>query len=834
MDYPTVAFHYAGFVATDYGGLYSTKEAAAAAGFFYADTPTLTNDPVYGTLTVVSNTTTNTEYTWTPPSAMTADVLMVAGGGGGGGSWGGGGGAGGLVFNENVTLNSQKTIVIGNGGAGGLGNLSGNELGVNGSHTSVTGFIDAIGGGGGGGNNTGRDGLTGGSGGGGSRDGGDGFGGSGTLNQGNSGGDGDTTTTNYAGGGGGGARSAGVAGDGDVGGGSGGEGISYTSIFSSSYGDNGYFASGGGGGAESDRNIIGGISPLGGGGDGTNSSTVAGFGQKHTGGGGGGAGFNVNSNSRLGGNGGSGVVLVKQTSYLLEATFSDAWTSGTTYVTLGSTFTLPTITNITGVTVTGSVDSATAGTYDVVWSKVVGGVPKSVTRRFVVDYPVIAFHYGNFDDTDYGGIYSTKEAAAADGFIYADTASFTNSTFGSVAVSTPSQFVYEFYITVITSYNPTSIGFVWTEVSSTSTTITDSMITLNRAYVSSSGGSQTQTQIVTNGNTTESGGYIYGINPSVGEKMFTITSSVELTQLSISTHRPSYYPGFKIVCNGTTLLSETANGGTSDAPSPYTKSYTLSLSSFQTQYAWTPVTAMTANVLMVAGGGGGGGGYGGGGGAGGLILDEDVSLSGQKTIVVGNGGSGGEGYNNGDDMFGINGSNTSVSGLTTVIGGGGGGHGGGNVSGKDGGSGGGGSRNSNGTGGGGTLNQGNNGGSSSNSAWGGGGGGAGSLGSASTSSAGGNGGNGLNFSDTFGSTYGDYGYFASGGGGGGRVGNSGAAGVATFGGGSDGVNNGNKVDNAQKHTGGGGGGHGGDDYYTSGLILGGNGGSGIVLIKQSQ
>lgn len=72
-----MAFHYGGFVATDYNSAYSTKEAAAAAGFIYADTPSTTYD--WGTLSVVSNTTSNTEYTWTPvDSGITADVLMVA------------------------------------------------------------------------------------------------------------------------------------------------------------------------------------------------------------------------------------------------------------------------------------------------------------------------------------------------------------------------------------------------------------------------------------------------------------------------------------------------------------------------------------------------------------------------------------------------------------------------------------------------------------------------------------------------------------------------------------------------------------------------------------
>ena len=67
-------------------------------------------------------------------------------------------------------------------------------------------------------------------------------------------------------------------------------------------------------------------------------------------------------------------------------TFSDPWTSGTTTVTPYSAFTLPTITNITGLVVTGSVDSSVLGTYDVSWSKVgVDGIVRRVTRRFEVE-----------------------------------------------------------------------------------------------------------------------------------------------------------------------------------------------------------------------------------------------------------------------------------------------------------------------------------------------------------------------------------------------------------------------------------------------------------------
>jgi len=64
-------------------------------------------------------------------------------------------------------------------------------------------------------------------------------------------------------------------------------------------------------------------------------------------------------------------------------TFSDSWTSGTTAVT--PQFSLPTVTGVDGLTITGSVDINTSGIYDVSWSKPsTSGVVKRVTRRFSV------------------------------------------------------------------------------------------------------------------------------------------------------------------------------------------------------------------------------------------------------------------------------------------------------------------------------------------------------------------------------------------------------------------------------------------------------------------
>jgi len=258
--------------------------------------------------------------------------------------------------------------------------------------------------------------------------------------------------------------------------------------------------------------------------------------------------------------------------------------------------------------------------------------------------------------------------------------------------------------------------------------------------------------------------------------------------------------------------------------------------SLKTSYTWTPPYDIeNADVLMVAGGGGGGGHMGGGGGAGGLLFYEGETISGQKTIIVGNGGIGGIGYPGSSDEIGLNGSNTSVTGLITTIGGGcGGAYGNGTASsqsGRDGGSGGGAGHATTtagvvivGQGDDGPPKQGYDGGQSSGNSDGGGGGGAGGAGINGSSGNGGNGGIGANYTSTFSTTYGDNGWFASGGGGGSR---SATAGTASTGGGSGGSSGSASAVNAQKHTGGGGGGGGGTDTSHKG----GDGGSGIVLVK---
>jgi hypothetical protein len=105
----------------------------------------------YGSISVTNPGADQTEYQWTPPSwAAEADVLVVAGGGGGGGSegrhrGGGGGGAGGLLYHSNFSFTTGGVSVT--VGAGGIGNIS--TPSTDGKNSSF-GLLVAIGGGAGG------------------------------------------------------------------------------------------------------------------------------------------------------------------------------------------------------------------------------------------------------------------------------------------------------------------------------------------------------------------------------------------------------------------------------------------------------------------------------------------------------------------------------------------------------------------------------------------------------------------------------------------------------------------------------------------------------------
>lgn len=254
---------------------------------------------------------------WRVPSGVeTASVLVIAGGGAGGTRAGGGGGAGGYILKGQTSVSSARleTITVGQGGVA--------QLTVNGSSgqdSKFGGTITAAGGGRAGGaiglDNTYRVGVNGGSGGGaagayGSGSAAYGFGNTPSLSpsQGNNGGSGNQGANQWPGGGGGGITSAGGNGVGNVAG-NGGDGI-----VDPLGGTSTCFATGGGGGvyvgltAGSGGGCSGSASP-------NNNSGTAGSStptpaKANTGSGGGGSGWS-GSADQLGGDGGSGIIIIR-------------------------------------------------------------------------------------------------------------------------------------------------------------------------------------------------------------------------------------------------------------------------------------------------------------------------------------------------------------------------------------------------------------------------------------------------------------------------------------------------------------------------------------------
>lgn len=264
------------------------------------------------------------------------EVLVVAGGGGGGSDMGGGGGGGGVVSNSSVSIVSGTpiTVTVGAGGSGAPAGTGGHATtkGTNGGNSTFA-SITAIGGGAAGtsyytfGNSWGN---SGGSGGGGSgyNNGvtpalstGTGFGaaGEGTAGQGNRGGWGQSS---YYSAGGGGAGGAGTDANSQPNGGpgvansilgvtyfwgGGGGGASY----SLGTGGNGGIGGGGGGavGVTTGGAGLNPGSPGGGGNPNSQTNTPGGNGGANTGGGGGG-GSHYNFTNK-GGDGGSGIVIIR-------------------------------------------------------------------------------------------------------------------------------------------------------------------------------------------------------------------------------------------------------------------------------------------------------------------------------------------------------------------------------------------------------------------------------------------------------------------------------------------------------------------------------------------
>ena len=271
--------------------------------------------------------------------AIAVEYLIVGGGGGGGMDMGGGGGGGGVISGTTYVMSPYTATVI--VGAGGLGAPAAGTSGQPNSHqysinakkgdNSVFATFTAIGGGYGGssyydhalGGYPGN----GGSGGGASgySNGGTRTGGTGTVGQGNNGGRGGGQ---YYSGGGGGAGAAGTDSTSQPNGGAGVQnsilGVSY--FWGGGGGGGGYSGNGGnggngGGGGGAVGTTTGGSglnagSVGGGGSTGGNPQTPGGNGGANTGGGGGG-GSHYNANNK-GGDGGSGIVVIRYRYLLIQ------------------------------------------------------------------------------------------------------------------------------------------------------------------------------------------------------------------------------------------------------------------------------------------------------------------------------------------------------------------------------------------------------------------------------------------------------------------------------------------------------------------------------------
>lgn len=247
----------------------------------------------------------NGSGTFEPLVPLDVDYIIVAGGGAGGRSLegnrsGGGGGAGGVVEKVSVSLSaSPYSVVIGGGGAGTTSDANG------GNGTGSSAFGDTATGGGGGGRAraaAGATGSSGGSGGGGQ----DAAGGSGVSGQGSAGGSSNNGGTP---GGGGGYSAAGQNGTvSPTVSGSGGAGFTET-LSGQSLG----LAGGGGAGSNAPASWPPG-SATDGGGEGGGATGFGQAGAVNTGGGGGGSSRRDEAGvdaTRIGGAGGSGIVIIR-------------------------------------------------------------------------------------------------------------------------------------------------------------------------------------------------------------------------------------------------------------------------------------------------------------------------------------------------------------------------------------------------------------------------------------------------------------------------------------------------------------------------------------------
>ena len=313
-----------------------------------------------------------------PDGVDEVDVLVVAGGGAGSGGAhtsgsGGGGGAGGLIYEEQYSVSGVHQIIVGNGGYG--SSLYSQTI-YNGENSKFD-DLEAVGGG-----KAGTwvgSGFAGGSGGG---AGGWGSpGGSYVVNQGHSG----SSSNDRNGGSGGGAGEAALWNKG-------GDGLYFGDKFGTNIGENGWFA----GGGVSGRHWSGVFQAgLGGGGD--SSTRINGL--SNTGGGGGGG----NTGDTLGGNGGSGIVIVRYEISAFNLNIDDASTDIT-----------PTKSS-PNFTISGTIDYPEDGdATSVAVSATIGGINRNVTVPVSTNMTwQLSWNYNDLSEGEYTNIEFTSTSNSA-------------------------------------------------------------------------------------------------------------------------------------------------------------------------------------------------------------------------------------------------------------------------------------------------------------------------------------------------------------------------------------------------------------------------------------
>jgi hypothetical protein len=819
-----------------------------------------------------------------PGSETSAEVLVVAGGAGGGGSVnGGGGGAGGVLHHPNMLISGNYSVSVGAGGIGGIGHYNpGVQFGTNGSN-SVFGSMTAIGGGGGSGyyhssQSTADVCRSGGSGGGGQKthDGTPEAGCAATQTSsngayafGSNGGTATTYPTIIAAGGGGGA--GGVGGDGQTGGGGPGIMLDIT-------GFKRWYAGGGGGGA-----YTGYVPPywhgtggLGGGGNANSVSngTYPGHAAPNTGGGGGGTGYDGSSTARLGGDGGSGIVVVKFQVGSSTAAPTASIIAPKDVVLEQGVFNPLTFTNIsTGLSVTnnGSADvtiNATQPTSS--WSQ------SAISQELLTAPFTLRYRSPYTGGPNYRMFGLTTASGSNMSYTSLNYASYPiNNTsalefYESGAYRRSNQMTYNTGDWFSISYDTDGYIRYWvgTKLVRAVAAGQNMKFRAMAAWHSSSAPFEGISYSRSVYNSDAASAYRVSWSPVTDPR--TVGYLVEVTSSATSSFPSTPTYSYRVgptttsldlaLPNNTTHIARVRVISTSGVSAPSSGSGLVALMRTGSHSIPIPTGVSTVQYLVVAGGGGGGMDMGGGGGAGGYLAGSTSVTPGSSFIAsVGAGGTGapaagtnGQPSVHAYTISATSGSNSTVSGTGVSLTAVGGGRGGSSYydyspgyQGGGGGSGGGASGYSNGTsnvgGGAGTSGQGRNGGNGGGQYYSGGGGGAGAAGSGVGSLP--VGGFGAQNS-ILGPTYwwagggGGSGYSALGGVGGAGGGGGGAVGPTNIGG--AGLNYGSiggaGVINSQTNFPGGdagrntGGGGGGGSHYNANN-KGGEGGSGIVVVR---